>query len=189
MARPPIEFFFDSSALSVLSRDIQALGPASARYIFAPALTKFAKVIRGVAAEKNFIFRDGRGVRPFDKAAGRSRSKRLRSTLRTRQWTATYFGRKYRRGRSVVIAGGKLARHSFPLHEGHKDRGGGTVAPRPYLTQALFRGRSRAYNAFIAEVRQRKNIALAKTFRRIRRPGSSTINLRARRVALRGRRR
>ena len=178
----PVNFRVKVTGLNEVQAAMIELGPSYARRMIGPALNAMARVVRRYAAKKNFIFRDGRGVRPYDKAQGKDQSRRLRSTVRTKQIAGRFAGRKVARLRSLVLAGGTGARHAFLVHDG----GQTNRRPFPFLTEALFRSSSQSYNAFIAKARERHDRAVVAARRKAR---GSTIAARSRRVALRGRRR
>ena len=85
---------------------LTALGPSFEQRVLGPSLGAMARVVRIKAGTKNFGFQDGTGVRPFDKARGRTESRRLRKTIRARRIAAYYGGRRYKKGRAGVFAGG-----------------------------------------------------------------------------------
>ena len=178
----PVNFTARVSGLDEVQAAFIALGPAYARRMIGPALNAMARVVRKYAARKNFVFKDGRSVRSYDKAQGLKKSRRLRSTIRTKQIAGTLFGRRIPRARSLVLVGGTGARHAFLVHDGGRTN----RRPRPYLAEALFRSASESYNAFVVKARERHDTAVLAARRRAR---GSTIAARSRRVALRGRRR
>ena len=173
----PVNFRVRITGLDDVQGAMIELGPAYARRMIGPALNAMARVVRKYAARKNFIFKEGRGVRPYDRARGLDESRRLRSTLRTKQIAGTFAGRRIVRLRSLVLAGGTGARHAFLVHDGGRTN----RRPYPFLTEALFRSSAQSYNAFIAKARERHDRAVLAARRKAR---GSTIAARSRRVAL-----
>ena len=158
-----IEVTFEDSARPFL----RSLEPKIANRVFGPSLGKMAAVVRDrVKRTKNFGFRDGRGVRPADRAEGITRSVRLRSTIRVRRIRAYYGGQPYKRGKAAVYAGGKGARHAYLVHAGH---GGPRPArPHPYLTEARDQTQAQQGAAFYAEASRRLPQAIASSSREAR---------------------
>ena len=108
--------------LGQVSAVLRGLGPSFEQRVYGPALGAMAAVVRKRAKSKDYGFKDGTGIRPFDRARGRDSSVRLRSTIRSRRIPAFYSGRRYKSGRAAVFAGGPGARHALPCRA--KDMGG-----------------------------------------------------------------
>jgi len=154
---------------------IHELGPAMANTVYGPALFSMAKIVAAKARTSGYVYRDRTG--------------RLRKSIRAVRVQAFYYGRRYRRGRAKVFAGGAGARQAFLVHQGH----GGPVTARPYryLVRALD-GTTRAQlEVFKGTARRRFNGAVARARARgpIASSGSGgTIRTFGRTVARRGRR-
>lgn len=161
---------------------LRQLGPTFERRVYAPSLRSGAAVVRKQAKTKNYVFKDGRGVRPFDKARGRTTSRRLRSTIRSRAIKATYSGREYKSGRYAIFAGGPGARHAYLVEEGH---GGPRPAkPHRYLQGAMISTRAAVLGAFVRKFRDLFPRAVGDAMSR----GSAVAGTFARTVARRARR-
>ena len=138
---------------------LAALGPSFEQRLLGPSLGAMALVVRRKAGQKDFGFNDGTGVRPFDKARGRTVSRRLRKTIRARRIVAYYGGRRYKGGRAAVLAGGPGARHAHLVELGH----GGPFPAKPhsFLLRALIDTQQQAYNAFVSKAQERFAIAVS----------------------------
>ena len=145
--------------LRKINARLSALGPSFAQNILGPSLGAMAGVVRRKAGQKDFGFKDGTGVRPFDEARGKTVSRRLRKTIRSRRITAYYGGRRYKSGRAGVFAGGPGARHAHLVESGH----GGPYPARPhsFLLRALIETQQPAYTAFVSKARERFGISVA----------------------------
>ena len=86
-------------------------------------------------------------------AAGFPGARGLRKSIKATGLAANYGGRKYKAGRAAVRAGGKGARHSFLVHDGH----GGPRPARPYrfLRRAMLEKEQEALAAFLKTARAR----------------------------------
>ena len=164
---------------------LRELTPQMANRVFGPALAAAAMVARARARTRNFVFKDGRGVRRFDRRADRSRSVRLRSTIRVRRVRAYYDGRRYPKGRAAIYAGRRRALHGFLVHEGHG--GPHPARPHPFLTTAVNQTIARQRTAFLRVADEKMNMSIRIADRR----GWSRRNVQTfgRTVARRGRRR
>ena len=140
-----------------------------AQAIISPALAAMARIVRGAARRQNFGFKD--------------RSGELRRTIRSKQIPATYFGKRYNRGRSIVFAGGRKARQAYLVEAGHE--GPFPADPHPYLVAALVSNETRMFQAFIETARKRFPTAVMRALRRANPRG---IGVFARTVSRRGRR-
>lgn len=171
-----------------IARTIDELGPAVANAVYGPSLLAMARVVSKRAKQKNFVFRDGTGIRPFDAARGRDSSRRLRTTIRHRAIPAEYYGQRYKRGRAKVYAGGPGARHAFLVHQGH----GPPIVAKPYrfLTDALELTGTEQLTAFIAKASQRYPVAARRAIAKgkIAGRGGGRIQTFARTSSRRGRR-
>ena len=149
--------------LGQIHRTISALGPSFEQRILGPSLGAMAGVVRRRAGQKDFGFTDGTGVRPFDKARGKTESRRLRKTIRSRRIAAYYGGRRYKSGRAGVFAGGPGARHAHLVELGH----GGPFPAKPhsFLVRALIETEAQGYTAFVRKAQERFGIAVAVAMR------------------------
>lgn len=143
---------------------LRELQPQFAALVYGPATAAAARVVRDAAKKKNFGFTDGRGVRSFDAGQGRTKSVRLRSTIRARRIPARYGTRRYRTGRAAVTVGAEGARHGFLVEAGHG--GPRPAAAHPFLTRALLDTQNRQFAEFIAKARERYPIAAAAAARK-----------------------
>ena len=143
-----------------MHQTLDQLGPESEARVYPPALRAMAAVVRRQARKKNYGFTDGEGVRPFDRARGRTESVRLRSTVSLEGIGARYGNRNYRRGRYAVFAGGQGARHGYLVEAGH---GGPRPArPHPFLTRAVLDTQRQQFNAFVDKAQERFPEAVAR---------------------------
>ena len=176
------QFTVRIEGLDRLAAVLHALGPSFERRVYPQALNAMARVVRRLAKTKDFGFIDGRGVRPFDRRLGRTKSRRLRATIRNRLITAYYGGRRYRAGRAAVFAGGPGARHAHLVERGH---GGPRPArPHPFIGRALIETQGRQFQAFVQKVNERFPRAVAAAAARGNQLGASfgrTVARRARR--------
>ena len=132
-------------------------GPAQNR-VLGPSLLAWARVVRDFARRPNRASRarsdDFRDRTPAERArAGFPSARGLRKSIRAVGVTANYSGRRYRRGRAAVTAGGTGARQAYLVHEGH----GGPVTARPYryLRRAYLNQQQRGLDAFLGVARER----------------------------------
>lgn len=131
--------------------------PSVINRLMGPALGRAAAVVRQIAKRRDFGFRDQRGVRrapdnqgPLNEGEGRP-FVNLRRSIRSRRIRARYGGRTYKAGRAAVFAGGRGARQSHLVHEGH---GGPYPArPHPFLRRALMQSTGAQATAFSDRVR------------------------------------
>ena len=176
-----IDFDIQISGFLQIQASIEELGPAMAQDMYGHSLFQMAKVIRQTAKSRNFVYKDDTG--------------RLRKSIRARRIAGTYYGRKYKRGRAQVFAGGTGARQAFLVHQGH----GPPVVSRPYryLVRALDSTTGRQMQVFRSAMLSRFPAAVDRAYKRGLRRGRrrglsrSTIHTQTfgRTTARRGRRR
>ena len=156
--------------LETMFAQLSELGPSLENRVWPQSLRAAAVVIARVARRLDYGFRD--------------RTKRLRRSIRVVGIPAIYGGRRYKRGRAAVFAGGEGARQAYLVERGH----GGPVKspPYPYLGRALLESEQEQYNAFVERAKIRFPSAVAHARRRRSGAGAVTARTFARR-ARRGR--
>ena len=176
--------FIHARGVAQIAGALALLGPELGGRVWPQALRAAVVPVRRQARRPNYVFRDGTGVRAFDRRRGRSQSVRLRSTIRFAGIGAYYGSRFFRRGRYAVYIGRRGARHGYVLHEGH----GGPIpaGPRRVLTDALESTQNESRAAFTRIAQMRFPLA-ARAARRTAR--SLTSAAASRTVARRARRR
>ena len=102
---------------------ILQFGPSFANRLLGPSLLAAARVVRAAARKRDFGFTDRTG--------------RLRQSIHAAGTGARYFGRRYKRGRAGVFAGGRYAgaAQAHLVERGHA--GPRPARPHPYLSTAL----------------------------------------------------
>ena len=151
------------------------LGPSLEARVYPQALRSAAVVVARRARLKDYGFKDGPGLRPFDRAQGRTESLRLRKTIRVEGIAAFYSGRRYKRGRAAVFAGAAGARHAYLVEAGHGPPVGPQGSPPyPFLGRALLETADEQYNAFVVRARARFPAAVAAARKRRTGIGAST---------------
>jgi len=151
----------------------RAFGPSFRAELFGPALGRSAAVVRKTAKRPGYGFRD--------------RSGSLRKTIHSARIAARYGGKKFKRGRSGVYAGGVLsggreptARQAHLVEAGHL--GPYPARPHPYLRLALRSTEAQQRHEFNASVKQRFSIVANRFIKRLAKK-SSTRFIRAQSAA------
>ena len=186
------EIGVDVFGLTEMENAVREIGdPSVLNRLLGPALRTQAGIVRRFAKRRDFVFTDRRGVRqppdpgPDGPEADQGRKfPNLRRSIRSGGISARYGGRRYKRGRAAVFAGGAGARQSHLVHEGH----GGPFPARPYpfLRRALMQTRGEQASAF--ENRLRLDFPKIANMIRARNAGRSISASFGRTVARRGRR-
>ena len=152
-----IDFDVQVSGFLQISASIEELGPAMAQDMYGHSLFQMAKVIRQAARSRGFVYTDRTG--------------RLRKSIRARRIAGTYFGRKYKRGRAQVHAGGAGARQAFLVHQGHSP----PIVSQPYryLVRAMDTTTARQMQVFRQAMLSRFPAAVNRAYKRGLRRGRS----------------
>ncbi len=128
----------DAFGIEAIDQALSEMGPSFQARLLGPSLAASARVVRD-AARKTTVFEDRTG--------------RLRRSLRVGRITARYGGKRFRRGRAAVFAGGQRERapHAALVERGH---GGPFPArPHPFLFTALLQTEARQATAFVTRAR------------------------------------
>ena len=178
-----MQFGIHVERLREIAAAIAGIQPEAGSRVWPQALRAAAVPIRRQARRRDFVFRDGTGVRPFDRKRGYNRSLRLRRTIRIQGLGAYYGNRFVRRGRPGIYIGKAGARHGYVLHEGH----GGPIAagPRRVLTEAMQLTQNESRAAFVRVAQMRFPLAVKASRRNARSLSGAAY---ARTIARRGRR-
>ena len=134
MPRLSLEVFGLEEVQAAISR----MGPPLLNRLLGPSLGAAAAVVRDRARTKGLGFTDETG--------------RLRASIRSGRLAARYGGRRYKRGRAGVFAGGEGARQAYLVEAGHG--GPYPAAPRSYLFRALLETESLQMGAFSSKARE-----------------------------------
>ena len=164
-------FRFDvqTAGLETMAQAIAEIGPTAANQVYPFVLAAQASVVRKKARQRGYVYNDITG--------------RLRKSIRSRRVSTRYFGRTYKRGRSIVTAGGPGARQAHLVHQGH---GGPRPArPYPFLRNAVLESVGEMNSVTIAVARERFPRVIARL--RARQQGGSRVVAVSRTIARRAR--
>lgn len=128
----------------------ETLGPGFVANLVGGGLGAAANVVRNAARKQNFVFKDDTG--------------RLRKSIRARRTPAYYGGRRFKRGKATVFAGGEGARQAYLVEEGHGPPV--TSPPYPYLMRAVLNTQSLQAQKFSDNVSRRFPVLVRRFMRR-----------------------
>lgn len=135
---PRVSVSVDVFGLQDIEIAINEMGPSFMNRLLGPSLHATARVVRD-AVRRTTEFQDRTG--------------RLRRSFRAGRIPAQYGGKRFRRGRAAVFAGGRQERapHAHLVERGHG--GPYPAAPHPYLFRALVQTEAQQAVAFVTKAR------------------------------------
>lgn len=143
-----VEVRVDTVGIQAVREALNRMGPSFQNRLLGPALGAAADVVRRQARMRGFGFTDRNAPRE-----GPRRFKSLRQSIRARRIAAIYEGRRFKRGRAAVFAGGDGARQAHLVELGHE--GPQPARPHSFLAASaiLTAGRQAAAVAESARAR------------------------------------
>ena len=151
-----LQLTIETNGVRNIGRKLQKMGnPAILARISGNALSASALQLRNVAKTRDFVFMDRRGARQGGRRGRNTQTGKypsLRSSIRVARIPGYYGGRKYKRGRAGVYAGGSGSRQAHLVEAGHG--GPWKAKPYPFIKKAALQSRTQMSTAFGASVRR-----------------------------------